>query len=239
MKIVDREEAVDLASYAGKEITLLLKEFKEFPILLLLSGGSSMKILPHIKLSTKGSRMTISMLDERWSKDPTENNFSQLMETSFYKNSTRLGCQYIDTRVGIEKTVEEAGEIYNGSLYRWIKDNPDGKIIANVGMGSDGHIAGIMPFPDNPEYFEKAFNDDKIFAIGYNTKGKSQFLYRFSVTLSFMKNHFDATVSLIIGKEKELMLQKALSGQGKLSEVPAGIFRTLPRFSLFTNSSLL
>jgi len=58
--------------------------------------------------------------------------------------------------------LEKLAHRYESSLFEWAKKHPEGKIIATMGIGFDGHTAGIMPYPENPETFARLFEDKEI-----------------------------------------------------------------------------
>ncbi|MES2014316.1 MAG: 6-phosphogluconolactonase, partial [Patescibacteria group bacterium] len=142
-------------------------------ILLLLSGGSAFDILSYTTLPENASHMTLGVLDERFTKDPKENNFTTLKETGFFKNALQKGARTIDTSMRFER-VEALAEAMNSAWSLWIEKNSGGTILATLGMGADGHTAGIMPYAEDPGMFDILFEDKQKFVIGYDAHGKHE-----------------------------------------------------------------
>ena len=73
-KSASRENAIRKAIHQLNEC---LKNARKKPILLMVSGGSVLELLAGIEMKYIGKHITVTVLDERYSKDPAVNNFSQ------------------------------------------------------------------------------------------------------------------------------------------------------------------
>lgn len=237
----------DMRIYKNSDTAVLIEESADAlnqklhtsqPILLLLSGGSALKLLTGIDTSTLGPHVTIGVLDERYSTDPTENNWAQIMSTEFFAKAQEQGCTWIDTRVQPEETQEQLAQRFETSLKTWRNEYPAGKgiIIATQGMGEDGHTSGVMPFPEDPETFATLFYDENNWVVGYDASGKNHYPLRVTTTLSFMK-HIDVSIFYVTGKSKESILQAVLS-DGSYAEYPARIIHEMPQVLLFTDTNV-
>jgi len=185
---------------------------------LLMSGGSALTILDNgLDSSLFGKNTKVGILDERISDDPKASNFLQFKQTKFYGKLAKSGVFFIDIKDGKFSTL--ASKI---------------PIIATVGIGPDGHTSGMMPFPENPEYFEKTFNRTDQLVIEYDATGKSKFARRLTTTLPFMRK-IDYAVGIMTGEEKKQALERITAKEGTLSETPARIFREMKKVDIFTN----
>src|SRR5581483_9892616 len=128
----DQESA---AAEAGENLNKLLAENKAKPVLLMLSGGSALSILDYVGKTALGENLTVSMLDERFSQDPAVNNFAQMQKKEFYNDALDSGSSFFGTLPRNEDTMQTLAERWQANLQRWKKENPDGIIIATLGMG--------------------------------------------------------------------------------------------------------
>lgn len=180
--------------------------------LILLSGGGNIEIakqalLPLIAQNADSfsSQITMMVLDERMSNDPQINN-SLLF--------TEAGLSVTPTIPHSHETVAEFGQRFHQILGHWLEQHPDGKILATLGMGADGHIAGISPFPAEPERFQTLFVDNPQYAVGY--QGNLEPAERVTITLSFFQR-IQTVLGYISGEEKS----EAFTAFVKESTIPA------------------
>ncbi len=223
-----------LVKKASEKLNLLLQNQR---VLLLFSGGSALKILESINSSILSKKVTVSVLDERFSFDESENNFSQITKTSFYRNALENHCQFIDTRPNLNETMEELDKRFEDDLKKWKEKNVDGKIIATQGIGQDGHTSGIMPFPENTSLFHKLFEDERKWVIAYDAGDKNQFPLRITTTLPFLKM-IDYSILYATGSSKKHVLQKALSPNTQLHEYPCRVIQKMKNVEIFTDQIL-
>jgi len=233
MEIKKFKEKPELDRAAGAYITELVSE-KEIPILLLLSGGSAFSILEFIDETCLGNRITIGMLDERYSKDPDISNFSQFQETLFYKKAVSAECRFIDTKVVHNESLEDLANRFERELKSWKNSNPDGKVIATMGIGSDGHTGGIMPFAQDSTEFSHFFEEVK-WVIGYDAGSKNQYPVRITVTNVFLRQAIDYALMYISGENKKEIFDKLLNKNGGLSGLPASIIHEMKDVKIFTD----
>ena len=160
-------------------------------MLLLLSGGSNLKVLEKMdKNILNDSAVTKYVLDERFSSDPTENNSKQI---------EAIGVHIQPTIPREGETLDSFAARFNTDLKNWIKTHPGGKIICTLGMGSDGHIAGISPMFGNPEAFTETFNTNEL-VVGYS--GGLTPPQRVTVTPKFLTESVDTVIGLVLGESK-------------------------------------
>lgn len=238
MNIVVENDERRLKQLAGKFISSLILNSKE-SILLLLSGGSSLSLVDYIDIpSSCFSKMTITMLDDRFDEDSLKNNFCQLQGTAFYKTALKNGASFISTKTDNEKSVILRGEKFNRDLISWFDKNPINSVFATIGVGTDGHVGGVMPYSLNKLFFDGLFLKNGLFAIGYNASGKNEIPNRVTTTLFFMEKLIHKAVVYAVGADKSKILKNVLEAKGELNECPALILNKIKDVSLFTNNEI-
>ncbi len=227
------EAALFLARAITDDISKAYVEGKS--VLFLSSGGSSFEVLNHIPGEALGKNLTIGVLDERHDPTNKNSNFAQLMESSFYEGAELAGCSFIDTTTRESQTAGELADFFEKSLRDWRMDHPGGVIIATIGIGRDGHIAGIMPFPENPRRFDELFNSDR-WVAAYNAGEKSAHPARVTTTFAFI-SLIDRPYVFAAGREKRHILER-LEEMADIAEIPAHFLKRL-RGGLYTDQKLL
>ncbi len=229
----NEEEALNLASAIFKA-TLKRANNETKKVLLALSGGSALSLLNLISREDLGENITITVLDERWSSDPTVNNFSQIKASKFYKEATSSGSSFIETIPQSSETRDELAMRFNQSISTWFSENPNGLVIATVGIGEDGHTSGMMPFPENKDKFNTLFNNENIFVVGYDATGKNPYPDRVTTNMNFMRR-INTAIVYAIGEKKRESLLKLFAEKGDLASTPARILKEMKNVQLFTD----
>ncbi len=235
MKIFKQQDSQSAAAEAGENLNKLLADNKNRPVLLMLSAGSSLNILEYVGITVLGPNLTVSVLDERFSDDPAVNNFSQLQKTDFYKDAFDSEASFFGTLPRKGETAGQLCERWEKNLKNWRAENPGGLVIASLGMGPDGHTAGIFPYPENENLFNELFNG-KNWVVSYDAGNKNKYPERITTTLTFLKL-IDIGLAYIIGAEKKDKLEAVISKTGKLHELPALIWHTIKDVRVFTDLS--
>lgn len=220
VRCTTKEEARTKAADELNDLFLKIRD----PILFLSSGGSSLELLDGIHVD---ERITVSVLDERYSRDPAINNFTQLLERAH-------PVAYIDTRAREYETLWQFAQRFEKELRAWKERNPSGSIVITQGMGPDGHTSGMMPYPEDPDVFEQLFNDPACWVRGYNAKGKNEYPLRATTTMLFLRR-VDHSIAYITGEKKRPALERILAEAGTLAETPARIMREMKNVKIFTD----
>lgn len=230
MDMIKIESCTDKANCvleARKTLVAQLGKLKESntPTLLCLSGGSALEILKDFDFSVLGPHVTLTVLDERWSTDPSISNMAQIYATGFIESAINEGCEVIDTRVKEDETIEELVAGYNMAIVRWIENHNSGKVVATAGMGPDGHTSGIIPGSVN---FEDLFmNNSQRYVVGYKAANQPEDRsVRATTNFEFLRM-ITFAVLLITGIEKQEGLNRVLSEHGSLLETPARIWQEI------------
>ena len=221
------------AAAAGEALHNWLSQNSDQPLLLLLSAGSALGILDGVNPENLGEHVTISMLDERFSSDPEANNFLKLQKTPFYQSARQQDCNFYGTLPRPKETKEQLAKRLEENFKNWRNNNPNGKIMATIGMGSDGHIAGIFPFPESADEFRWLF-ESQTWIVAYNVGQKHQYKQRITATGTFFK-FIDFAVAYVCGREKKVKLNELLAGKSDPYKLPAQIWRQIKNVQIFTD----
>ncbi len=130
---------------------------------------------------------------------------------------------------------ESLAEYFETMLTDWQNKNPSGEIVATLGVGSDGHTSGIMPFPENRKLFEQLFESKK-FVVAYDAFGKNSFPKRITTTISFLRK-LKIAWCFITGESKADVYFRMYK-EIILNEMPAQIIKELHGAVYIDNSVL-
>ena len=232
MQTYKQNDAESAAAEAGEFLNQFLLENKDKPILLMLSAGSSFKLLDYIGKHVLGEHLTISLLDDRFSQESDVNNFAALQKTDFYTDALNSDVNFIGTLPRQNETMESLAQRWNESLELWITNNPKGKIITTFGMGADGHTAGIFPERDAKK-FDALFKNNSL-VTAYDATGKNQHPLRITTNFNFFKKINSAYV-YVCGTDKKPKLDEVLNKQGTINNLPALLWHELKEVKIFTD----
>lgn len=208
-------------------------------ILLLFSGGSSLALVDRVHPDILSKRCTISVFDERYTFEKHESNFDLLSKTQFFTHATQEGIASIDPRPIEGESVEDAGNRFDLALKAWHVTHRDGVVIATVGIGPDGHTAGILPMTDNPDTFKKLFLTETRCAVGYEfSPDINPHTKRITVTLAYIKRHLTHAIIYASGSQKRDALTALLEEGTNYERIPAKILQHVPHATLYTDISL-
>lgn len=231
------EEKNKLEKEAGEAFSQMISRNKNNDLLVLLSGGSSLGLLEYISNDAlSGGKITFAMLDDRFSLDQNINTYRILENSVFMQKVFDSGNDFLSSAPDEIDTLDSFALKYELMIKEWLSLYPNGKIIATVGVGPDGHTSGILPFPEDPNKFEALFNSEKLI-VGYDVENKNPHRYRVTSTFTFMRR-FDEVLTYIQGENKRDALQKVMADHGTLAETPGRILRELKKVELFTDIKL-
>jgi 6-phosphogluconolactonase/glucosamine-6-phosphate isomerase/deaminase len=228
---MDIIESVTPQADAGRALGDLLAQYVHTPILLLVSGGSAFSLLEYVDASVLDPRVTLGVLDERLSLDPAVNNFAQLTQTSFYTRALTQGVVPISTLVSSGDTLEDIGERMRHALRAWRMANPTGIVIATMGIGADGHTAGIFPVAGVD------FDGGDI-VVEYTIPAiMNPYTDRITVTNTFLREQVAHAVVLAVDSEKRRLIEMLKEGVCEKARMPACILRAMPSVTLYTEKA--
>ena len=217
---------------AGENFNALLIDNKKRSILLMLSAGSALSILDYVGPNSLGENLTVSMLDERFSQAADVNNFLQFQKLDFYKDALTNGASFFGTLPRFDDTMDSLKQRWEKNLKTWRTENPNGIIIATLGMGPDGHTAGIFANDDEKE-FDKLFIGDN-WITAYDVGNKHQYKERITTTLTFFKN-IDFGIGFVSGPEKKPKLDELIANQSPTNQFPASSWHEIKNVKIFTD----
>jgi 6-phosphogluconolactonase/glucosamine-6-phosphate isomerase/deaminase len=222
-------ETGDLVQAAGAALTEALRASLKKPSLLMLSGGSAFSLLTFVPEAVLSPRLTVTVLDERFSLEPTINNFTQLEQTEFFARCQTQGVQFISTKVFPEDTVRNVADTFERGLREWKHRNTEGVIIATMGIGEDGHTAGMFPGEYGVDF------DGDAWVVGYSAPLEvNQYPERITVTRTFLKQQVTEAVVFAVGERKYQYVQEIRKGDGESRKIPAGVLQEMNSVQIFT-----
>ncbi len=193
-------------------------------LLLLVSGGSQLDILPHIfhqisaQLSKEIETITVSLVDERYYTNVSSENSNGARLVGLIPPNMKYNS-ILEENLSLEATANK----YDHFLSKKIQD-PNTYIVALLGIGEDGHTAGILPHLS--QYTHIFFTN---FVTGYlvDTISTSDNPYRQRVTINFSAlAKVDKIFVYAKGKERivDTLLLTEYSKE-KLHELPSLILK--------------
>jgi len=217
------EAAEQIASYVTEKL-------ESTNLILLLSGGSTAKTynyLAQLLIDSKLENLTIGLVDERYFPHGSEpKNFNSILikETDLYKKlAPKIKEFKLINYEALDMTM--VVEDYNNFIERSFLINSER--VALLGIGTDGHTAGILPIFSNQE-FQSKFESAELFTSYI----APDFPYRLSLTYTTLKKLTKVFVCLT-GAEKKDQYLKLLATENNFDlntsyNYPAGILSVLP-----------
>ena len=224
MKINRCDTKAQATEKAREAMHTYIKKHKNRPVLLMLSGGSSLQLLDDFDESLLSSDITVMVLDERFTSEPELNNWIQITKTNFYKTAVDRGCEFLASIPEAGETLDEFADRLEDQLHAWIRRHPNRRVLATVGMGEDGHVAGISPFPEDPQKFVDFLFTSR-WIVGY--EGNLEPSERVTVTAAFIEKKIDFAVGYVVGDSKKDALARLTANDGKMADTPARILREM------------
>lgn len=189
-------------------------------VLWLVSGGSNIGASVAImgKLTEELSKnLTIGLIDERYGPvSHADSNWLQLMNAGFEPGSAKFIPVLQD---GLD--LEATAKAYNEELAKALAEND--VVIAQLGVGSDGHIAGILP--NSPAAIEQT-----ALVIGYDGEQ-----YQRITTTPAAFWHFDVAYAFAFGDNKHQAIASLQTKKIPIREQPAQVLKELPEAYIYSD----
>ena len=210
-----REKGVaDLAARLTRELAAGKK------VLWLVSGGSNVSAGEQVMAGISdelSQRLTIMLADERYGPSGhKDSNWAQLLQAGLDGKRARL-LPILEA----DQTFEQAVDHYNELATRAFADNDS--VIAQLGIGGDGHIAGILPG-------SLACQEQTKLAAGYEAPP----LTRLTLTFPALQK-ISAAYVFAFGNTKRQALSQLRDEQLEPSQQPAQILKQLSEAFIYND----
>lgn len=202
---------------ANEQIKDLLYSFCDHKTALFLSGGSTPKSLYEALAKEKKLRVgSVAMIDERYgARLHPKSNELMIKETGLLDFLEKGNVKFNPILEG--KDLETTTNDYDETVRFLFNNFP--KSIGILGIGEDGHSAGIAPNRNN--FINPIFGNKVSFVSSFND-AFGNFGERVTLTFEGLSN-LDKIIILAFGEEKKDALFKMLT-PGSLEEIPARFF---------------
>jgi 6-phosphogluconolactonase/glucosamine-6-phosphate isomerase/deaminase len=239
------------AEEVGKHVNKIIQEHAG-DLVCLLSGGSALDLVDYIHpgkecahqechdkkgatekvLCERSECRTIFMMgDERVSRESTINNFLQL-EQRYAKHPVL--SRTIETVPTENETGKEFAHRIEKTFLETLTELINPKVIAILGIGTDGHTSGI--FPMDEKSFRKTYQDDLTY-VSVEPQGLISDS-RASITPTWLLDHTDVIIGYVSGASKKQMLIEMNTNDKNLNERPAELLKVHKRAFVYTDQDI-
>lgn len=209
---------------------------KKRPLLLLFSGGSALSVIDRLPAFPKASCLTLSVIDERDDPNGKTSNFQELKRTPWFRKMIKRGASSIDPLAAAYLTTGEKALAFENALRQWKTEHGKGMVVAILGMGADGHTAGIFPTEDST-IFASRFQS-RPWVIGYTVPEAPGCPLRITATLTFLQQEASKVYVFVCGAEKMAAWGHLLARDTSLAALPIlGIYE-MRHVALYTDLPL-
>lgn len=220
------------AKLAGEHINRAVEEH-DGDVLCVLSGGSALDIVEHIREVEKSECRTIFIMgDERGSRDAKINNSLQLQNRYPDHYVTK---NFILTVPEASENLETFSDRFSAILTKTISKLKNPKIIQVLGVGSDGHTAGVFPLPK--ETFDSVYENQDIQVVPVHLK-ELTIDSRASVTPNWIRKSVDEVIAYIAGEGKKMILESLINESKEINERPAELIKLHKRATVYTDQDI-
>ena len=225
------------ARVLAESVSELLESSARVPTLLLVAGGSvRTDVLPLIRVPEDCSKLTVCVLDERVTDVVADQNHHQLIQTPWLQAVLKSGGTLLDAPFARPTDADFMSTTWEDALRTWRATHPAARVVALAGIGSDGHIAGVLPLAQEKnmaQFLNQAWVASYIAPIGMNQHPR-----RVTVTLTAFRELIDTALLYAVGTEKRVALEELLARQHNLLELPARIVYDVGTVTLYTDLTL-
>lgn len=216
----------DPAAAAGEHISNYINA-QGRQVLCLLAGGSALKIVDYIKLTSEQKRRTIFIMGDERVGEASDNNYYQLQTQfpEFTNNNT-----VIDTRNLPGENPRNFASRISDQIKKIFLDQKTVTTVVVLGMGSDGHTAGIFPLP--ADQFSEVYKEDTTY-VPVCLKSLT-IDSRASITPSWLLK-CDELIGYVSGIEKTAILNKLLHEKHEINDMPAQILKLHRNSYIYTD----
>lgn len=189
-------------------------------VLWIVSGGSnipaSVQVMGNIPANLK-PKLSVMLADERYGEaGHQDSNWEQLMKSGFSAGQATL-LPVLRAGLGFGPTISRYEKLAGQAL----KDNQT--IIAQLGIGEDSHVAGILPG-------SAAAAEAKALVAGY----QSQPFKRLTLTFPALRKA-SAAYAFAFGNTKHKALADLQAGPAAPGQQPAQVLKQLPEAYVYSD----
>lgn len=186
------------------------------PVMWLIPGGSNIKIAVAVMDridSGMSQNLIIGLTDERYGVyNHPDSNWRQLMDSGFdAKNARLIETLRPESEVGTATSLEDTIKRYNDELETAMEGVET--IVGQFGMGSDGHIAGILPSSAATQEVTETIT-------GY----QSEPFTRITLTFNGIRRLSEAFL-VVMGSDKHDAIDRLIHQNLPLTQMPAQIIK--------------
>lgn len=189
-------------------------------VLWLVSGGSNIKASVKVMSglpSERTANLTIMLGDERYGEVGHPNsNWAQLLQAGFNPGKA-TAYPVLQEDLSFEGTIDRFNKLAN----RAFAENDI--VLAQLGIGADGHIAGILPDSE-------AAHEDTELVKGYSGGQHQRITLTFPALLKV-----DASYTFAYGESKHQALVNLQQGTLDIINQPSQILRELPEAYIYND----
>lgn len=223
-------------SDASHALNEALTAVRKREVLLLLSGGSALALIKHMDPSCVGPHVCITVLDERWTQETADSNFACLTALPSWNGLLDAGATSLDPRPHAGEDLYATAARFDRELKHWHITHRHGTVLATMGIGTDGHTAGILPFPHAPDAFTTLFMHRTACVRGYTVAPEaSPHTQRMTATVTYLLRHVDHAIVYAVGATKRTALISLLDEHTMPHTTPACVLRSMRKVSLYTD----
>lgn len=195
------------------------------PVLLLFSSESPAALFDTLTVPSDASHVTVSVLDERCDLG----DYETLHKSQMAVQLREAGATHIELSCGDDPAASATQ--FGNALEEWRNANQNGRIIAVMGVGQDGHIAGILPGYAN----EQPFTEELV--TYYEAMPEiSTATTRITTTTKFLLDSVDIAVVYITGLEKHEIVEHIVDPEDQSSlHVPVRLLYKMKDVMIFTD----
>jgi 6-phosphogluconolactonase len=193
--------------------------------LLLLSGGSASRVYELVSPANLPPTLVVGLVDERFgTPDHESSNLNGIKKSGIITalEAARVTFQPILHGQSRQQEVE--------SYEQWLNKHYDRPWILILGIGPDGHTAGMLPDTDAAR-FHATFSAGLV--AGYDNTGP--YPSRITLTIPALQ-HATEVIVIAADKSKRPVIDRLASDQQIAeNEMPAVVLRALPNVSIFVS----
>ena len=208
---------------AGRGAHILALEFRQqlelhSKVLWLISGGSNIPLTVQVMNELPDeltSRLTIMPIDERYGPvGHPDSNIKQLYDAGFRPKQATVFAPLDGSPIAatVKRYNDAAQKAFSACDF----------VVAQVGMGADGHVAGLLP--------NSSALDATMFVVAYEGPD----YIRMTMTPAAIRQ-VDLAYLFAYGREKRAALDRLCDGDFPMSDQPAQVLRELKEVTIFND----